>query len=73
MNICVYGAASSLIDESFLKEGEKLGKKMAKRGIGLVFGGGRHGMMGAVAKGVAEEKGYLLGIAPAFFAESNAE
>lgn len=73
MNICVYGAASSLIDESFIKEGEKLGKKMAKRDIGLVFGGGRNGMMGAVARGIAEENGYILGISPAFFEESNAE
>ena len=73
MNICVYGAASSLIDESFIKEGEKLGRKMAKRDIGLVFGGGRNGMMGAVARGIAEENGYILGISPAFFEESNAE
>ena len=42
MKICVYGAASSQIDESFIKEGKKLGRKMAKRGIGLVFGGGRN-------------------------------
>ena len=73
MKICVYGAASSLIDESFIKEGKNLGKKMAKRNIGLVFGGGCNGMMGAVAKGVAEENGDILGIAPAFFEESNAE
>ena len=73
MKICVYGAASSLIDESFIKEGKKLGKKMAKRGIGYVFGGGRNGMMGAVAEGIHEENGYILGISPAFFEESNAE
>lgn len=73
MNICVYGAASSIIDESFIKEGERLGRKMAKRGIGLVFGGGRNGMMGAVARGEAEENGYILGISPAFFEENNAE
>ena len=73
MRICVYGAASSLIDESFIKEGKKLGKKMAKRGIGYVFGGGRNGMMGAVAEGIHEENGYILGISPAFFEESNAE
>lgn len=73
MNICVYGAASSLIDESFIKEGEKLGRKMADRGIGLVFGGGRNGMMGAVARGEQEKDGYILGISPAFFEENNAE
>lgn len=73
MNICVYGAASSLIDESFVEAGEKLGRKMAQRNIGLVFGGGRNGMMGAVARGEAKEGGEILGISPAFFEESNAE
>ena len=73
MNICVYGAASSKIDDSFKEAGIKLGKKMAKRNIGLVFGGGRNGMMGAVAEGIAAENGYILGISPAFFEQSNAE
>ena len=73
MKICVYGAASSLIDKSFIDAGEELGRKMAKRGIGLVFGGGRNGMMGAVARGIAKENGEILGISPAFFEEANAE
>ena len=73
MKICVYGAASSQIDESFINAGVELGKKMAQRNIGLVFGGGRNGMMGSVAKGVQEGNGYILGIAPAFFEESNSE
>ena len=36
------------------------GKELAKRGHGLVFGGGSHGMMGALAEGAFEEKGYIL-------------
>lgn len=73
MKICVYGAASSLIDESYIEAGKELGRKMAKRGHGLVFGGGANGMMGAVAKGVTEENGYILGIIPEFFNEAEAE
>ena len=73
MKICVYGAASSLIDSKFTDVGVKLGSKMAKRNIGLVFGGGRNGMMGAVARGIAKENGEILGISPAFFEEANAE
>ena len=73
MKICVYGAASSEIDESFTKTGEKIGKMMVERGHSLVFGGGRNGMMGAVAKGVYESNGKVLGIAPKFFEENNAE
>ena len=73
MKICVYGAASSLIDEIFVKAGEELGRKMAERGHGLVFGGGRSGMMGAPARGVFEKGGHILGIAPKFFEENNPE
>ena len=73
MKICVYGAASSLIDKSYTDAGVELGKKMAEKNIGLVFGGGKNGMMGAVAQGVYEKGGYILGIAPGFFEESNAE
>lgn len=73
MFICVYGAASSLIDESYIEAGKELGRKMAKRGHGLVFGGGANGMMGAVAKGVTEENGDILGIIPKFFEEAGAE
>ena len=55
MKIAVYGAASSLIDESYKNAGIELGRKIAKRGHGLVFGGGANGMMGATAKGAYEE------------------
>ena len=73
MKICVYGAASSLIDESYIEAGKELGRKMAKRGHRLVFGGGANGMMGAVARGVTEENGDILGIIPKFFEEAGAE
>lgn len=73
MRICVYGAASSLIDKSFIEAGEELGRKMAKKGHGLVFGGGRSGMMGAPARGVRENGGEVIGISPKFFEENNPE
>ncbi len=73
MKICVYGAASSEISEEFIKTGEELGRKMVEHGHSLVFGGGRNGMMGAVARGVSEKGGHILGISPKFFVENNAE
>lgn len=73
MKICVYGAASSLIESSFLENGKELGRRMAQRGHELVFGGGANGMMGAVAEGVFEKSGYILGIIPEFFKEAGAE
>ncbi|MBQ6627103.1 MAG: TIGR00730 family Rossman fold protein [Ruminococcus sp.] len=67
MKICVYGAASNEIDKSFLTAGEKLGEEMGKRNHSLVFGGGASGLMGAVARGISEENGEIIGIAPNFF------
>ena len=67
MKICVYGAASNEIDKSFLTAGENLGREMGKRNHSLVFGGGASGLMGAVARGISEENGEIVGIAPSFF------
>ncbi len=73
MNIAVYGAASSLIDKTYKEAGIELGKKMAERNYGLIFGGGANGMMGSVAQGVYEKGGYILGVVPTFFKEADSE
>ena len=67
MNVCVYGAANDTIDARYLAEGEQLGRLLAAQGHGLVFGAGATGMMGAVARGVRQGGGSMLGIAPKFF------
>lgn len=67
MNFTVYGAARETIDEEFKIAAEKLGEKMAERGHTLVFGGGKNGLMGAVARGVRKNGGRIIGIAPKFF------
>ena len=67
MNICIYGASSAELKKIYYEKTEELGRLMGKRGHGLVFGGGKEGLMGAAARGVDREKGYILGIAPRFF------
>ncbi len=68
MNICVYGASSRAIDKKYTDAAFALGKEMATRGHGLVFGGGNSGVMGATARGAdAVEGAFILGIAPTFF------
>lgn len=67
MRICVYGASSDAIDSMFIRAGETLGERMAERGHELVFGGGAHGMMGAVARGMTKKGGRIIGVAPSFF------
>ncbi len=71
MKICVFGASSDMIDEKYLKCTYALGQEMAKRNIGLVFGGGSLGVMGSTAKGVHSEGGYVLGVAPNFMKDYN--
>ncbi len=66
-NICVFGAGSTDLDEAFLKEAYTLGMQLAQNGYGLVFGGGKTGLMGQVAVGAHENGAISIkGIAPAF-------
>lgn len=68
MNICVYGASSKTIDKKFIDQIELLGETLAKRGHGLVFGGGKNGAMGASARGAIRGGAKrVLGISPKFF------
>ncbi len=73
MKICVFGAASNEIDNSYIAEVEKLGEAMAKRGHSLVFGAGGHGLMGAAARGVRKGGGDVFGVIPHFFRDENIE
>lgn len=67
MNICLYGASSNQIDQSFITAVEELGKELGRRGHSLVYGGGANGLMGAAARGTVCGGGSVIGIAPSFF------
>lgn len=69
--ICVFGSSSEQIDPAYLREAEQLGQLLVQKGCGVVYGAGRYGVMGAVARGVRAEKGALLGISPDFFVQLN--
>ena len=64
MNICLYGSGSRKIDKIYTDAAYELGCMMAQKGYGLVFGGGDTGMMGACARGVHDNGGKSIGIAP---------
>lgn len=68
-NICVYGAASNKVSDHFKEEVRNLGSKLAEYGYGLVYGGGSCGLMGAVAYGVLEGDGNVIGVVPYFMHE----
>lgn len=71
MNFCIFGASSDIIDEKYSASAYDLAAKMAKRGHGLVFGGGGKGVMGATACAVHDNNGYILGVAPEFMKQYN--
>jgi len=64
--ICVYCGSGPGTDPAFIAAATALGTAMAKAGIGLVYGGGDMGMMGAVADAVKRHGGAVTGIIPEF-------
>ena len=67
MRIAIYGAASTRIDNEYVKAVEKLGAELAARGHSIVFGAGGNGLMGAAARGVKSGGGHIIGVIPDFF------
>lgn len=66
---CVYGGASSKLDEKFAADIERLGRIIVKSGFSLVYGCGASGCMGAAARGVRESGGYIMGVCPHYIGE----
>lgn len=69
MKICVFCASSENIDKSYLRAGEEFGRTLAQNGHTLVFGAGKYGVMGAVARGAQQPGGSIIGVVPYFFDE----
>jgi len=63
-NVCVYASSSSLLDDLYMEAATDLGRALARRGWGLVFGAGTYGLMGAAARGAAEGGGVTIGVVP---------
>jgi uncharacterized protein (TIGR00730 family) len=68
-SLCVYCASSDRLDPKYATAATALGREMAKRGWGLVYGGGKVGLMGAVAKAVKASGGRVVGVIPEFMKE----
>ena len=64
--ICVYCGSGPGNNPAYAAAAKELGKDMAERGIGLVYGGGSLGLMGIVAKSVLKHGGHVTGIIPQF-------
>lgn len=64
--VCVYCGSGLGQDPAFAEAAGMLGRDMARRGIGLVYGGGDIGLMGTVARAVLAHGGHVTGIIPEF-------
>src|SRR5580693_1140905 len=64
--LCVYCSSSDMIHAKYRAAAEQLGRGMAARGWGLVYGGGRMGLMGVLAHAVKTGGGYVVGVIPEF-------
>jgi uncharacterized protein (TIGR00730 family) len=64
--ICVYCGSGPGTDPAFIEAARAFGETLAKNGVGLVYGGGAVGMMGAIALAVLDNGGDVTGIIPEF-------
>jgi uncharacterized protein (TIGR00730 family) len=62
--ICVYCASSERIDPRYIELATQVGTELARRGYGLVSGGGSVSCMGAVARAVRAGGGHTTGVIP---------
>ena len=64
--ICVYCGSSAGADPAYVAAATRFGEILAEAGIGLVYGGGSAGVMGALARAVQAKGGEIVGIIPEF-------
>ncbi len=62
--LAVYCGSATPADPRYMELAREVGAELARRGIGVVYGGGRLGLMGAVASGALDHGGEVIGIIP---------
>ncbi|MFZ1905052.1 MAG: TIGR00730 family Rossman fold protein [Steroidobacteraceae bacterium] len=67
--VCVYCASSRQAHPDYRAAAYRLGEVLANAGIGIIYGGGAVGSMGALADGALARGGRVTGILPQFMAD----
>jgi uncharacterized protein (TIGR00730 family) len=67
--VCVYCASSRIAHPDYRAAARRLGEVLAGQGVGIVYGGGAAGSMGALADGALSHGGRVVGILPRFMAD----
>lgn len=63
-SVCVFCGSSAGVDPRYRNAAERLGAFLAERGHGVVYGGGRVGLMGALANAALAAGGRVIGVIP---------
>ena len=63
-NVAVYCGASATVDQEYTDLATKCGEMIAGHKLGLVYGGGDSGLMGAVARSTQSNGGVVTGVYP---------
>ena len=61
-SICIFCGSSDSVHPDYLNAARQMGRILAERDICLIYGGGKTGLMGAVANGVLETGGEAIGV-----------
>ena len=62
--IAVYCGSATPPDDRYVALARRVGETLARKGIGVVYGGGRRGLMGAVADAALHAGGEVIGVIP---------
>jgi uncharacterized protein (TIGR00730 family) len=63
-SLCVFCGSNAGAHPAYLEAAEAVGRGLAQRGLRVVYGGGKVGMMGAVADAARAEGGEVIGVIP---------
>lgn len=63
-NICVYAGSNPGVRQEYAQAARELGVELVRRDLGLVYGGGRVGLMGILAETVTAAGGEVIGVMP---------
>lgn len=65
-SICVFSSSSDAVAPHYTELAIELGELLARRQLTLIYGGGRVGLMGALARSVHAHGGRVIGVIPEF-------
>lgn len=61
-SICVFCGSSDSVHSDYISAARTMGRILAERGLRLIYGGGKTGLMGAVAEGALAAGGEVIGV-----------